>query len=92
MFSIAQKVANSFPAEALPDRSEPIPTARKHFVNGRPLAPPYPEGFERVLFGMGCFWGAERQFWQRAKGSTSPLSAMPAASRPIRPMRKPAPA
>ena len=56
------------PAEALSGRSEPIPTAKNHFVNGRPLAPPYPQGFERVLFGMGCFWGAERKFWQAGEG------------------------
>jgi peptide-methionine (S)-S-oxide reductase len=55
-------------AEALPGRPEPIATAEKHFVNGRALAPPYPEGFERILFGMGCFWGAERKFWQAGEG------------------------
>jgi len=52
------------PEEALPGRPEPIPTAERHFVNGRPLKGPYPEGTEQVLFGMGCFWGAERLFWQ----------------------------
>ncbi|WP_159587008.1 peptide-methionine (S)-S-oxide reductase MsrA [Chelativorans xinjiangense] len=52
------------PEEALPGRAEPIPTADRHFVNGRPLKGPYPEGTEKVLFGMGCFWGAERLFWQ----------------------------
>ena len=50
-------------AEALPGRPDPIPTADIHFVNGRPLAPPFPDGFETALFGMGCFWGAERKFW-----------------------------
>jgi peptide-methionine (S)-S-oxide reductase len=50
-------------ADALPGRAEPIPTARRHFVNGHELAPPYPEGCEQVLFGMGCFWGAEKAFW-----------------------------
>jgi peptide-methionine (S)-S-oxide reductase len=54
--------------EALPGRPDPIPTAENHFVNGRPLAPPYPEGMERILFGMGCFWGAERKFWQAGEG------------------------
>ena len=54
--------------EALPGRPEPIATAKSHFVNGRDLAPPYPEGFERILFGMGCFWGAERKFWQAGDG------------------------
>jgi len=51
------------PGEALPGRAEPIATAERHFVNGRPLAGPYPEGAKEVLFGMGCFWGAERKFW-----------------------------
>jgi peptide-methionine (S)-S-oxide reductase len=51
-------------AEALPGRAQPIATAREHFVNGRKLAPPYPAGIETAIFGMGCFWGAERKFWQ----------------------------
>jgi peptide-methionine (S)-S-oxide reductase len=50
--------------EALKGRNEPIPTAERHFVNQRPLAGPYPEGLETALFGLGCFWGAERAFWQ----------------------------
>lgn len=52
--------------EALPGRDKPIPTAQKHYVNGNPLKGPYPEGLETALFGMGCFWGAERLFWQTA--------------------------
>jgi peptide-methionine (S)-S-oxide reductase len=55
-------------ADALPGRAEKIATAKSHFVNGRPLAPPYPEGLESILFGMGCFWGAERKFWQAGEG------------------------
>ena len=50
--------------DALPGRAEPIPTSAKHFVSGRPLHGPYPDGLEAVMFGMGCFWGAERLFWQ----------------------------
>jgi peptide-methionine (S)-S-oxide reductase len=51
-------------SDALPGRDRPIPTATKHFVSGRPLRGPYPEGIETAYFGMGCFWGAERLFWQ----------------------------
>ncbi len=52
------------PDEALPGRAAAIPTAERHFVNGRPLAGPYPEGVETAIFGLGCFWGAERAFWR----------------------------
>ena len=52
-------------ATALAGRAHPIPTAETHFVNGRPLQGKRPDGVESVLFGMGCFWGAERVFWQK---------------------------
>src|SRR6267143_5264487 len=55
-------------AEALPGRSTPIPTAKTHFVNGRQLQPPYPAGLEQAVFGLGCFWGAERKFWELGDG------------------------
>jgi peptide-methionine (S)-S-oxide reductase len=50
--------------EALPGRPDPIPTAERHFVNGHALKGPYPEGMETAVFGLGCFWGAERAFWR----------------------------
>jgi peptide-methionine (S)-S-oxide reductase len=52
------------PETALPGRAHQIPTAETHFVNGRPLKGPYPEGLETAYFAMGCFWGEERKFWQ----------------------------
>jgi peptide-methionine (S)-S-oxide reductase len=52
------------PEEALPGRSQAMPVPETHFVNGHPLKPPFQEGLETAIFGMGCFWGAERVFWQ----------------------------
>lgn len=49
---------------ALPGRDEALVTAKKHFVNGRDILPPYPKGMQEIVFGMGCFWGIERLFWQ----------------------------
>src|SRR5438094_724265 len=52
------------PEEALPGRAEPMRVPPRHTVLGTPLAAPFPEGSERAIFGLGCFWGAERKFWQ----------------------------
>ncbi len=50
--------------EALPGRNQPVPVPPRHFVNGNPMQPPFPDGLQRLLVGMGCFWGAERKFWE----------------------------
>jgi peptide-methionine (S)-S-oxide reductase len=52
------------PEDALPGRDEKMPVPAEHFVLGTPLEPPFPEGFEQLIVGMGCFWGAERKFWE----------------------------
>ena len=64
MFGFRKRTAMPTREEALPGRPQPIPTAQTHFVNGHALKGPYPEGSERIVFGLGCFWGAERKFWQ----------------------------
>ncbi|MBM3573304.1 MAG: peptide-methionine (S)-S-oxide reductase MsrA [Alphaproteobacteria bacterium] len=50
--------------QALPGRTTPMKVPSAHFVNGNPMAPPFPAGLEMAMFGLGCFWGAERKFWQ----------------------------
>jgi peptide-methionine (S)-S-oxide reductase len=64
MFFTRQKMRMISPAEALPGRPAPIATADRHFVNGNPLKGPYPAGLETAIFALGCYWGAERKFWQ----------------------------
>ncbi len=68
MFTFKKSLTVPTRAEALPGRSTPIPTAASHFVNGHPLKGPYPDGAEMAMFGMGCFWGAERKFWEQGDG------------------------
>ena len=61
---IGKKTQMPEAANALPGRQEKMPVPAEHFVNGNPLEPPYPDGMEQAVFGLGCFWGAERCFWQ----------------------------
>lgn len=50
--------------QALPGRAQPMPVNNRHYVSGYPIQPPFPDGLEQAVFGLGCFWGAERRFWQ----------------------------
>jgi peptide-methionine (S)-S-oxide reductase len=68
VFLFRKKAALPSASEALPGRADPIPTAETHFVNGHALKGPYPEASETAIFGLGCFWGAERKFWQLGDG------------------------
>jgi peptide-methionine (S)-S-oxide reductase len=64
MFLFGDKTKMPDPGKALPGRAQPLPTSGRHFVNGATIKPPYPHGSEVATFGMGCFWGAEKLFWQ----------------------------
>lgn len=64
LFGLMKKAEMPAPGTALPGRPDPIPTAERHFVSGRPLKGPHPEGMQQAMFGMGCFWGVERMFWK----------------------------
>lgn len=65
LFGFGKKLSLPTVAEALPGRETAMPVPKQHFVNGNPLQPPFPEGMETAMFGLGCFWGAERKFWQQ---------------------------
>jgi peptide-methionine (S)-S-oxide reductase len=64
LFGFGKKLTLPNSNDALPGRGGAIPTATTHYVNGNKLKPPYAQGMEQAMFGMGCFWGAERKFWQ----------------------------
>jgi peptide-methionine (S)-S-oxide reductase len=59
-----EKLVVARPEDCLPGREQPLPLPEQHFVNHHPLAGPYPAGMEKAVFGLGCFWGAERVFWE----------------------------
>lgn len=65
LFGLGKAASIPSPQEALPGREQSMPVPQKHHVNGNPLKPPFPEGMEQAVFGLGCFWGAERKFWQQ---------------------------
>ena len=64
MFAFRRQIEMPPPGDALPGRDEAIAVTNRHFVNGNPILPPVPEGMALAMFGLGCFWGAERRFWQ----------------------------
>jgi peptide-methionine (S)-S-oxide reductase len=68
MFTLKRKSEMPSAAQALPGRPTPIPTAATHFINGNALKGPYADGLETAMFGLGCFWGAERKFWELGEG------------------------
>ncbi len=63
--AIGRSTSIPAPGQALPGRAAPLPVPERHYVNGNPMRPPFPQGLERAVFGLGCFWGAERRFWQQ---------------------------
>ena len=65
LFGLGKPATIPSTQEALPGREQAMPVPQKHHVNGNPLKPPFPEGMEQAVFGLGCFWGAERKFWQQ---------------------------
>ncbi len=65
LFGFGKKQSLPTIEQALPGRAEPMQVPATHYVNGNPLKPPFPDGMEMAMFGLGCFWGAERKFWQQ---------------------------
>lgn len=68
MLTLSKKLSMPSPQDALPGRAEAIATASQHYVLKTPLKGPYPDGLEKAIFGLGCFWGAERKFWELGEG------------------------
>ena len=68
MLGFGKSLEMPAPGKALPGRAAAIPTASAHFINHHPLKGPYPAGAEKAMFGLGCFWGAERKFWELGEG------------------------
>jgi peptide-methionine (S)-S-oxide reductase len=64
MILSSKKLTLPEPSQALPGRDSVMPITNKHFVTGNPIAPPFPPNLQQAMFGLGCFWGAERKFWQ----------------------------
>ena len=64
MFMFSTKTRMPSPGEALSGRNEAMPVMNRHYVNGHPIKPPFPENMATAMFGMGCFWGVERKYWQ----------------------------
>ena len=64
MFMLRKKTTIPSASQALPGRDRRMPIPDRHFVRGNPIAAPFPDGMQQVIFGMGCFWGAERRFWE----------------------------
>jgi peptide-methionine (S)-S-oxide reductase len=65
LFGLGKPASIPSAQEALPGRNQTMPVPATHHVNGNPLQPPFPETMEQAVFGLGCFWGAERKFWQQ---------------------------
>lgn len=65
IFGLGKKLTIPTPEKALPGRAQEMKVPEKHFINGNPLKGPFPAGMEMAMFGLGCFWGAERKFWQQ---------------------------
>ena len=82
MYAFRKKAVMPDPADVLPGRSTPLKVPENHYVNGNRIVPPFPEGLEQAMFGLGCFWGAERKFWQ-LPGVYSTAVGYAAGSTPI---------